>query len=435
MKLPTFLMVGFLLSALVRGGEMPRVEPAAVGLSPQLAEKVSEALQRLVDDRKIPGAVVAVARRGRVAVLTAVGLRDRERGDPMTEDTIFAIASMTKPVTCVAAMTLVERGQIGLDDPVARFLPELGDPRVLEPSRPGESEDLVTVPARRPITVRDLLTHTSGYTYGGLLTPDFRLTRLYAEAKVQDRGLETIAEQVARLGRVPLAHHPGERWTYGLSHDVLGRLIEVVSGMSFDRYLEEAICQPLDLRDTSFHVPESKRHRMATIYRGGTAPELSPLPRTFGSTTFFAGGGGLFSTARDYLRFAQMLLNGGELEGVRILRPETVAAMTSNQIGDQWALGQKYGLGLGLEFEPDPAAGKPVVSRFFWGGFFSTRFWAEPRNELVGVYLTQVLPTDHGGGSVLIRKLVSEAVEDRGTRPNQDGGDPGAGEDAAEGAR
>ena len=215
------------------------------------------------------------------------------------------------------------------------------------------------MPANRPITIRDLLSHTSGFTYGGMPTNDPRLGRSYARAGVDERGLKTIADQVARLAKVPLAHQPGEGWTYGLSHDVLGRVIEVVSGQSFDKYLQEHIFTPLDMHDTFFSVPEAKRDRVATIYRAGDKGALEALPRRYGSETFFSGGGGLFSTARDYTRFAQMLWNGGTLDGTRILKPETIATMTTNQIGKHLAFMMKYGLGFGLMLGQDPKAASP----------------------------------------------------------------------------
>ena len=270
----------------------------------------------------------------------------------MTEDTIFAIASMTKPITCVAVMTLVERGKLGLDDPVGKYLPALKEMRVLGDAKDDTEAAIATVPAKRPVTVRDLLSHTAGFSYGAaLLSPSARLDRSLCRRLALAAGTnKTIAELVERLGQVPLAHQPGEGWTYGFSHDVLGRLIEVVSGQSFDVYLQEHIFKPIDMFDTSFLVPESKRERVATIYRAGCRgkAECSAQELRF-CHVHFSGGGGLFSTARDYSRFAQMLENGGELEGARIIKPETIGEMTTNQIGKQFAfIVMKYGLGFGL---------------------------------------------------------------------------------------
>ena len=331
----------------------------------------------------------------------------------MREDSIFAIASMTKPITCVAAMTLVEQGKIGLDDPVAKYLPELAGVRVLGDAKDDTPDGPSTVPLARPILVRHLFSHTSGFAYGGILSADLRLGKAYEKAGVQDRSLKDLAEQVARLATVPLAHQPGERWTYGLSHDVLGRVIEVASGKPLDQYFKETILDPLDMDDTSFSVAPAKRDRVATIYRTGLlGGPLVPLPHYYGSETFFSGGGGLFSTARDYARFGQMLAGGGTLEGVKILEADSIALMTTNQIGEMNALGLfKYGLGFGLEMGQAPEGGKPELSTYFWAGFFSTNFWVDPKKDLVAVILTQVVPTNHGNAQRVLRRGIDRAIE------------------------
>ncbi len=394
-------------------GELPRAEPGEVGLSASRLAELKPSLRKLVEDGQIAGGVALVARHGKVVFVDAFGERDRATKAPMLEDSIFAIASMTKPITCVAAMTLVEQGKLGLDDPVTKYLPELKEMRVLGDPKDDTPTTLATVPLGRPIKIRDLFSHTSGFAYGGILSADVRLGKAYESAGVQDRGMKTIAEQVARLAKVPLAHQPGERWTYGLSHDVLGRVIEVASGRPLDEYLRATILTPLNMPDTSFFVPEAKRDRVATIYRTGLlGGPLIPLPRTFGSETFFSGGGGLFSTTRDYARFAQMLLNGGELEGVRILQAGSISAMTSNQIGDLNALGLfKYGLGFGLEMAPGAGEGKAELATYFWAGFFSTNFWIDPRKDVVAVMMTQVLPTNHGNAQRVLRLAIDRAIE------------------------
>jgi CubicO group peptidase (beta-lactamase class C family) len=413
MARPRPLLALLLLAvATARGGELPKVEPGEVGLSASKLDELRPSLRKLVDDGKIAGGVALVVRHGKVAFVDAFGLRDLGSRAPMREDAIFAIASMTKPITCVAAMTLVEQGKLGLDDPVTKYLPELQEMRVLGDPKDDDAGRLATVPLARPIKVRELFSHTSGFAYGGILSADVRLGKAYEAAGVQDRGMKTIAEQVARLARTPLAHQPGERWTYGLSHDVLGRVIEVASGRPLDVYLRETLFIPLDMPDTSFSVPEAKRDRMATIYRTGVlGGPLVALPRTFGSETFFSGGGGLFSTARDYARFAQMLLNGGELDGVKILKRESIAAMTTNEIGDLNALGlYKYGLGFGLEMAPGPG-GKPELLRYFWAGYFSTNFWIEPKHDLIAIMMTQVMPTNHGNAQRVLGQAINRAIE------------------------
>ncbi len=405
------LLASLLLTPLATAAaeELPKSRPEEVGLSAEKLADLRPAFQKIVDDSTIAGGVAVIARHGKVAYLTSFGYRDLASKTPMTEDTIFAIASMSKPITCTAVMTLVEQGKLGLDDPVAKYLPELKDLRVLGDAKDDTETDVATVPAKRPITVRDLLTHTSGLSYSGLGLSNSRMERAYDRAGVESPKLKTIAEQVGRLAKVPLAHQPGERWTYGLNHDVLGRVIEVVSGQGLDKYLQEHILTPLDMRDTAFFVPHARRDRVATIYRseGGA---LTALPKNYGSETFFSGGGGLCSTARDYTRFAQMLLNGGVLDGIRILKPETIAMMTTNQIGKLSAFTVKYGLGFGLVLTRGPDDGKPVLDRYFWGGYYSTNFWIDPRHDLVAVIMTQVLPTNHGGSEELFRRAVDAAV-------------------------
>jgi CubicO group peptidase (beta-lactamase class C family) len=413
---PGRLMACFLLfPTAIRAGELPRVESGAVGMSASKLDEVKPTFRKLVDRGQIAGGVALVARHGKVVLVDAFGERDRASHAPMLEDTIFAVASMTKPITCVAAMTLVEQGKLGLDDPVAKYLPELAGLRVLGDPKDDKDGVLATVPLARPITIRHLFSHTSGFAYGGVLSADVRLGKAYEDAGVQDRRvLKTIADQVERLAKAPLGHQPSERWTYGLSHDVLGRVIEVVSGRTLAKYLDETIFKPLDMRDTSFLVPEAKRDRVATIYQTGLlGGPLVARPRYFGSETFFSGGGGLFSTARDYVRFAQMLLNGGELEGTRILKPESLAAMTTNQIGDLNALMiYKYGLGFGLEMKPGATPDRPELSSFFWAGFFSTNFWVDPKKDLIAVMLTQVLPTNHGNPQRVLRQAIDRSIED-----------------------
>lgn len=398
-----------------RGGELPTSKPAAVDLSAERLETLKPELQKLVNEGKIPGAVALVARHGKVVYVTSVGYRDIASKTPISEDTIFAIASMTKPVTCIGAMMLVEQGKLALDDPVEKHLPELKNLRVLAKSKNDADDEPSTVPAKRPITIRDLFTHTSGISYGFAIlgdTSQTRLEKIYTRARLIRGNLRTVAELVEQLGKVPLAHQPGERWTYGLNHDVLGRVIEVVSGQSFDDYLQKHIFNPLDMRDTAFLVPEPKRDRLATIYRAGLNGELIPLPKNHGSATFHSGGGGLFSTMRDYSRFAQMLLNKGEFEGQRLLNRETIEEMTTNQIGSLNAFGVlKYGLGFGLLPEPSfLLRRKSPVSRYFWGGIYSTNFSVDPRQDLLTIIMTQVLPTNHGGAERVLNAVVGSAI-------------------------
>jgi len=409
------MLLGIL--ALIPAAELPRLKAGDEGPPSGQFPQLKSALQKLVDDGKVPGGVALVARGGKIVDVTTFGYRELATKTLMTEDTIFAIASMTKPITCAALMTLVEQKAIGLDDPVEKYLPEFKDQRVLADVREGaETEDLKstvsTVPAMRSVTIRHLLTHTSGIAYGVFDSTDVRLKELYRKAGVVGPRHKTLDELIGRLAQVPLAHQPGEGWTYGFSHDVLARVIEVVSGRRFDQFLQERIFTPLSLGDTFFHVPEDKRDRVATIYDVGEDGRLAALPKEYGSKTFFQGGGGLFSTARDYARFVQMLQNGGALHGTRILEPSTITAMTTNQIGALSAYGErKYGLGLGLALAPQPGSGTPTLERYFGGGAYSTNFYVLPRHDLILLLMIQITPTNHGGAEVVFYRTVNTAIE------------------------
>jgi CubicO group peptidase (beta-lactamase class C family) len=313
-------------------------------------------------------------------------------------------------------MTLVEQGKIGLDDPVYKYIPDWKDLRVLDGAQDDSKMELTTAPLKRPVTIRHLLTHTAGISYGAFAPTEARLKEAYKRAGVVGPPHETLADLIANLEKVPLAHQPGEGWTYGFSHDVLGHVIEIASGQRFDRYLQERILAPLDMRDTSFLVPEEKRGRVATVYEAGQGDVLSARPKKYGSKTYFSGGDGLYSTARDCARFAQMIHSGGQLEGVRILEPGTVAAMTTNQIGgyssgDSAVDERKYGFGFGLAMAPSLIGGKPLLERYYGGGAYSTSFWVIPRRDLVLLLMMQVVPTHHGGADRVFYRIVNAAAE------------------------
>ncbi|WP_224248809.1 serine hydrolase domain-containing protein [Hyalangium gracile] len=384
---------------------------------PRLAQKLeplSGTLQQQVDEQYTPGVVVLVRQADRDdTYLKAVGKLDLEQGTPLPEDALFRIASMTKPVTSVAAMLLVEQGAMGLDDPISKYLPEWRNPVVLgepDPSSPGGYK---TKPAQTPITVRHLLTHTSGLSYR---FKQDALTALYVQAGITD-GFEhtsrTPAEQSRALAALPLLHEPGTAYAYGLSTDVLGHLIETVSGQPLDRFFEERIFKPLGMKDTGFFVPLEKLSRLVTLYRRTPAGTLEKVPVTgqnvtegpisyapdfhyAGSKTYRSGGAGLVSTAPDYARFLLMLANGGEYEGVRLLKKETVDLMTSNQIGNLRAEFVSVGFGLGFGVQGDPTRTKDLgpVGSYFWSGIFNTTFWVDPQAKLIGIVLTQAWALD-----------------------------------------
>ena len=383
---------------------VPTAAPEEVGLSSARLERIDRAMQAYVERRDVAGVVSLVARRGKVVHFSAFGARDRDAGAPMTHDTIFRIASMTKPIASVALMILYEEGRFQLRDPIARWLPEFAEMEVASPATYQElgRGRYNTVEASGPITVQHLLTHTAGLpnTYRGITKPDF--DKIASQRQPGD----TIGAFAKRLATLPLNHHPGDAWEYGRATDVVGRLVEVMSGRRFDRFLEERLFEPLGMTDTHFHLPEAKLHRFAALYRPDDA---EALVLTEGPTadsrfvrephTYFSGAGGLVSTARDYFRFHQMMLNGGELDGVRILGRRTVELMTMNHIGDKdiWLIGPGYGFGLGYAVVEDPgAAAMPYsIGSYFWWGAFNTTFWVDPQEELIGILMTQLRPYTH----------------------------------------
>ena len=329
--------------------ELPKVLPQEAGLSADKLQRIDALFNEAVAKKQIAGAVVLLARQGKVGYLQGIGVQDAEAKTPMTPGTIFRIASMTKPVTSVAAMMLVDRGALKLDDPISKYVPEFKVAKVLVPDKAADPGKYTAVAAERPITVHHLLTHTSGLTYGFFGKP--YLGDLYRNAGVSDGLIQTegtIGDNVKRLAKLPLLHQPGSAWEYGLSSDVLGRVIEVASGKDLDTFFREEIFRPLKMTDTYFFLPAEKKDRFAALYapnedktivRVGEGPMkagallYSASFHYQGPRTFFSGGAGLVSTASDYARFLQMLLNGGELDDIRLLKAETVAKITANQIG------------------------------------------------------------------------------------------------------
>lgn len=400
------LVLCLIFSSPTLAGELPTGAPEDVGLSSARLDEIAPAMQKFVDDQKLSGVITAVARHGRIVHLQAVGMRDVENHKPMKVDTILRFYSMTKPITSVAAMMLVEDGKIGLDDPVSKYIPEFRDLKVRETSPGGESA--LRAP-RREMTVRDLFRHTSGLTYR------------YPGARVLDR-TGTLKDMAASLGSLPLEFDPGARWNYSVSTDVLGYLVEVVSGTPLDQYFQQNILGPLDMRDTGFDVPPKEIERFAANYRsrlrGGLQLLDAPATSTFARpATFFSGGGGLVSTARDYLRFCQMLLNGGQLDGHRLLKRQTIEQMTKNQLPDELVPiilsglrlpGTGFGLGFAVRVEAEPAG---AIGEYYWGGAASTFFWISPREDLIGIALTQHMPLANQYLETF-RKIVYEAIED-----------------------
>ena len=407
----------------------PTVAPEDVGLSSERLERIASAIQKSVDDGRIAGGVSLVARHGKIAYFKAVGMADRDTEKPMRTDSLFRICSMSKPLTSVAVMMLYEEGKFNLNQPVSDFLPEFKNMKVLDPSWPQDrtSPPGALVDAKRPITIFHLLTHTSGLTYGGA-----RLGKAYREGGVttgliQQEG--TIADGVKRLAKQPLLFQPGDVWEYSLADDVLGRLVEVASGMPFDQFLEERLFKPLGMKDTGFFPPEEKVARLATAYTYYEGKGLQPIldgqvmkDEAFdagysadypcrGPKTYFSGGAGLCSTAEDYYRFCQMMLNGGALDGTRILSRKSVELMSQNHLqGKLDTFG--YGLGFGVTSELKHLTELGSVGSYYWGGFYYTSFVIDPKEDLIAIFMGQLHPT---GGLNLDSKAINlahQAIQD-----------------------
>jgi CubicO group peptidase (beta-lactamase class C family) len=401
------VLVVLLLTRWAVSAELPTAKPAEVGLDPDKIHKATEAVRALIEKKEMAGAIVAVACKGKVVLFEAFGESEAGSGKAMRTDAILRIYSMTKPITTVAAMILVEEGKLGLDDPVSKYLPEFKALRV----HTGKGDE--TVEARREVTVRDLTRHTSGLTYG--VFGNSPVDQLYRKAGVLARG-DSLPDLITKLGKLPLMYQPGTRWQYSVSTDVLGRVVEVVSGQGLDVFFAEGIFKPLDMKDSGFLVPRDKLSRFAANHGFDTKKKLTVTETAEKSgytrpPRMLSGGGGCVSTARDYLRFCQMLLNGGELDGVRLLKKATVAEMTRNQLseeamkaknGGNAEVGEGFGLGFGVRVGKDaPAAGR-AVGEYYWGGAASTHFWISPRQELAVVALEQFMPN---------RGLLQQAVK------------------------
>jgi CubicO group peptidase (beta-lactamase class C family) len=393
--------------------------PDEVGLSVPGLQRARDYVVTCVERGEIAGAVVVVSRRDQVALLASVGLRDIEAGTPMEPDTIFRIASMTKPIVSVGTLMLVEGGKLQLDDPVSRYVPELADVEVFAGVENGHA---MLEALERPITIYDLLTHTSGLS---TMEPHADYKAAY-ETVFDSFGSsqQSLAEVIRHLAALPLSHQPGRAWTYGWSHDVLGRVIEVVSEQPLDDYLEQHILAPLAMVDTGFYVPPNKVERLAVVYDsvdGELQPSNTWYPNRFTERLpLLSGGGGLVSTAPDFLLFSRMLLRRGELDGVRLLDPVTVELMTRNHLTgalDQIRIGDDGGMGFGLgvavrvKLVAPALAGR--VGTYEWGGRWTTFFWIDPLSQLICIVMTQLEPVANLPFDTRFRSLVYEALTPR----------------------
>jgi CubicO group peptidase (beta-lactamase class C family) len=386
--------------------QLPRALPEAAGMSAPRLKRIRPVLDSAVARGEVAGVVTLLVRDGKVVALDSSGYADREAKTPMRSNAIFRLASMSKAVTSVAAMILIEEGRLLLSDPVSKYIPSFAKQRVAVLSGPDSAPEIRYEPARRGITVRDLMTHRSGITYGFAAGP---IAKMYRDSGVTD-GIAvdhlTLAMNADRIAGLPLVHQPGTRFTYGLNTDVLGRIIELVSGQPLDRFFEERIFMPLRMHDTFFNTPDAKAGRIATPYNTDEKGELRLMADQVqhvgerlvmggkgsrGSGMYFSGGAGLFGTAGDYARFLQMLLNGGELEGARILGPRTVALLTRNQHADLATRpeGSGFSLGFGVVLDAGLNGGYDSEGTFSWGGAYGTSFWVDPKERLIGVMMLQ----------------------------------------------
>jgi CubicO group peptidase (beta-lactamase class C family) len=405
---------------------LPRAnKPEDVGFSSERLARISTLFQSNIDKGAIPGAVVLVARNGKIAYFQALGFQDREQHLPMKPDSIFRIASMTKPVASVAVMLLAEEGKLDLVAPVSQCLPEFKDVEVgVEKTDPTTGKPTLSLEApHRSMTAQDLLRHTSGLVYGAFGTS--LVHHAYNSANLFDPS-QNLAEFVTKLSRLPLAHQPGTAWEYGMSTDVLGRIVEIASGMPFDRFIEERIAKPLAMPDTNFYLSLAQAPRVAEPQidpTTGKRPGALVENLTKDKQKWFSGGGGLLSTAPDYARFCQMLLNGGELDGIRLLSPKTISLMTSDQLpsgiprfagfedlNPSPEMGQSFGFGFAVRTDAGRNALPGSVGDFFWAGIYGTYFWVDPQEKLFAVLMVQMPFEQSGYYRHTLRELVYSAL-------------------------
>lgn len=399
----------------------------SVGMSTERLARIEVMCEEAVSQGDIPGAVVLVARKGKIVYFKAFGMADNHTGRACRTDDIFRIASQSKAITSTAVMMLWEQGKFQLDDPISKYIPEFKNPQVLKSFNYSDIS-YTTVPAASEITIRELLSHTSGIGYG-VIDSDERFKLIYQKAGITDLFTTeniSIEESVKKLAKLPLHHNPGEKFTYSEGLDVLGYFIEVISGMPFDVFLKTHIFDPLGMNDTGFYLPESKAKRLVSVQKPSGQGGWVRYPTTFydpnypikGARRFFSGGAGLCSTAKDYATFLQMYLNGGELNGIRILSRTTVQTILSNQTGQLYAESsgknyKDYGLAFGLINEKGlNAGGQGSVGTFYWGGYFNTQDFADPRENLIGIIMKQTQEAKSDDTVWMFPLLVEQAVDD-----------------------
>ena len=413
----TGLVLAVIFSCQRQSDILVESDPSAAGVSPARLARIDKVIQQGVDSGWIAGATALIARNGKIVYNKAFGVKDLESKNPMQKDDIFRIASQTKAITSIAAMMLFEEGKFLLDDPVSKYIPEFKHPVVLDKFNEKDTT-FTTIPAKGEITIRQLLTHTSGIDYAGIGSK--AMTAIYAKAGiptgfVSDKIL--LADKMKILGHLPLVHQPGEQWTYSLSVDVIGYLVEVLSGQSLDSFFRSRIFEPLGMNDTYFYLPKEKQARLVKVSSEDANHKVIPLQLSsvnypLVNGTYYSGGAGLSSTTEDYAKFLQMLLNHGKYNGKRVLAPRTVELITMNQIGELGQPTDKFGLG----FDITTRAGEAVLGMsegsFSWGGYYATTYWADPKKQLVGLLFFQQTPLTHSEIQAKFKAMVYQALDD-----------------------
>ncbi len=397
--------------------------PESVGMSTERLARIDQMVAGEVQNGNLPGAVALIARNGKIVFWKAYGMADNQAGKEMKRDAIFRIASQTKAITSTAVMMLWEEGKFQLDDPISKYIPEFKNQQVLKSFHYADTT-WTGEPVKKEITIRHLLTHTSGIGYG-IIDSNEQMTMIYQKAGVTDLFTTeniTIAESVKKLAKLPLHHQPGENYTYSEGLDVLGYFIEIVSGMPFDQFLRTRIFDPLGMNDTRFYLPDDKASRLVAVQHNING-KWEKYPVTFydtdypvkGAKTFFSGGAGLSSTVKDYATFLQMYLNGGEYNGTRLLSRKTVEVILSNQIGNIWGENSdtKYGLAFGLLTENGEAkGGKGSAGTFDWGGYFNTQYFADPKEQVIGLIFKQTQGPVNDVTGWKFRQMVFQTIDD-----------------------
>ncbi len=401
--------------------KLTEASPESEKFIPERLQRIDHMITGYIEDGSMNGAAMLIARNGKIVYYRALGYDDREAKQPLKRDAIFRIASQTKAITSVAVMMLYEEGKFLLDDPISKYIHSFKNPQVLDKFNPKDTS-YTTIPAKREITIRDLLTHTSGIGYAQIGSPE--ATAIYAKNGITvgiGTPRKSLGEDMQLLGSLPLLHNPGEKFTYGLNSDVLGYLVEVVSGMPLDKFFRTRIFEPLGMNDTYFYLPPAKYSRLVTVYYGDSTRKLRKMPANYNINgpmdinypktqgTYFSGGGGLCSTLYDYAIFLQMLLNGGEYNGVRLLARNTVRMMTMNQVGDLTGV-DGFGLGFSVVSEKGSAKMPAQSGTFGWGGAFSTTYWADPKEKLVALIYKQVWADPNGEAASKFKVMVYGAM-------------------------